>query len=235
MPMDSVLIKYIFDQGRQILLDNTRWMAWNLFLAVVPMVLSAILFRHTKFHALVARVMPVALNQRHRSGFWWLGSVICLAFLPNAPYILTDIIHFVRFVWASSVWISALVLVPLFSLFLLAGFLAYVISLINLGFYLNHIGLRRYVFTIEIVIHALSAVGVYLGRFLRFNSWDLVTNLDGVALSLFQDVLSKRPMTSIVVIFILVTGLYAVFKPVTLAIAAYYQNDRCHRLTESQG
>jgi uncharacterized membrane protein len=232
--MDSVLIKYIFDQGRHLLSDNARWMAWNLLLAVIPMVLSAILFRHSKFNLLTTPLMPMALNQRHRSAFWWVGVIAFLAFLPNAPYVLTDVIHFVRLVWASSVWISTFVLIPLFSLFFLAGFLAYVIALVNLGFYLNHIGLRRYVFTTEIVIHALSAVGVYLGRFLRFNSWDLMTNLNDVALSIFQDVLNKRPMASIAVIFILITGLYALFKQVTLAMAAYHQGDRC-QLTESQG
>lgn len=231
--MDKVLFRYIFDQGHQILWANMRWMAWNLFLAIIPMLLSAILFRQTKLSAFTAGLIPVSLKQRHRSWVWWVGAATFLAFLPNAPYILTDIIHFVRLVWASSVWISAFVVVPLFALFFLAGFLAYVISLINLGFYLNYIGLRRYVFTIEIGIHALSAVGVYLGRFLRFNSWDLMTNLDDVALSIFQDVLSKRPMTSIAVIFILVAGLYAVFKQVTLAMAAYHQGD-CDRFVEPQ-
>ncbi len=232
--MDSVLIKYIFDQGRQLLSDNTRWMAWNLFLAVIPMVMSCILFRHTKFNAVTAAVMPIALNQRHRSWLWWIGVAVFLAFLPNAPYILTDVIHFVRFIQAYSVWIAAFVIVPLFTLFFLGGLFCYVISLINLGAYLKHIGLRRYVFTIEIVIHALSAVGVYLGRFLRFNSWDLMTNLDDVARSIVEDVLGKRPLTSIVITFILIFGLYAVFKHVALAMAAYYRNDRCH-LIEPQG
>ena len=228
--MDYVLFKYIFDQGRQLLANNARWMCWNLLLAVIPMLLSAILFRQTKFNPIIAGLFPIALKQRHRSVFWWVGVATYLAFLPNAPYVLTDVIHFVRLVWASSVWISAFVLIPLFSLFFLVGFLAYVIALINLGAYLNHIGLRRYVFTVEVIIHALSAVGVYLGRFLRFNSWDLMMNLDDVAMSVVDDVLSKRPMASIAVIFILVAGLYVMFKQVTLAMAAYYETDR--RLTE---
>ena len=224
--MDSVLIKYIYDQGHQLLSDNARWMAWNLLLAIIPMVLSRILFRHIKFNAVTAAIIPIALNQRHRAWLWWVGVVVFLAFLPNAPYILTDIIHFVRFIQAYSVWIAAFVIVPLFSLFFITGFLAYVISLVNVGFYLNHIGLRRYVLLMEVIIHALSAVGVYLGRFLRFNSWDLMTNFDDVAMSIVDDVLRKRPMTSIAITFLLIAGLYAMFKPVTLAMAAYYQPDR---------
>jgi uncharacterized membrane protein len=225
--MDSVLIKDIFlNHGRYILSANSRWMTWNLFLAIVPFVLSVILFRHTKFHQWIPGLFPTALNLRHRSWLWWLGVAAFIAFLPNAPYVLTDVIHFVRQVQIYSVWVGAFVLVPLFSLFFLAGFLAYVVSLVNLGFYLSRIGLRRYVLGIEVVIHLLSAVGVYLGRIMRFNSWDLMVNLDEVAMSIVEDVLKKGSMVWITVTFILIAFLYVLFKQIALAMAAYYLRDR---------
>jgi uncharacterized membrane protein len=64
----------------QILRFNMRWMTWNLFLAFIPLALSVWLFR----------------IKRRRSGVWWLGFLVFFAFLPNAPYLLTDIIHFIE-------------------------------------------------------------------------------------------------------------------------------------------
>ena len=52
-------------------------LGWNLFLALTPLGLSFVLFR-----------INLKLN-----GLWWLGAIVFFAFLPNAPYVLTDIIH----------------------------------------------------------------------------------------------------------------------------------------------
>jgi uncharacterized membrane protein len=231
--MDVSLINHIFGDGSHLIAENAGWMSWNLFLAIVPLVLSVVLFRHPKFGRVKLQVFPLVLNQRHRSLPWCLTVGVFFAFLPNAPYILTDVVHFVELITGyNSVWLSTFVIVPLFALFLLTGFAAYVISLINLGAYLNQIGLRRHVFTVEIVIHALNAVGIYLGRFLRFNSWDLVTNLHGVAMSIPDELLNKRPMLVIAVTFIVIAVLYVPFKQMFLAISAYGQGDR-RQLAES--
>jgi uncharacterized membrane protein len=231
--MDISLINHIFGTGLSVIAENADWMSWNLFLAIVPLILSVVLFRPASFGKIKLNLFPTALNQRLRSLPWWLTVLAFIAFLPNAPYILTDVIHFFRLDESyDSILISTFLLVPLFTLFLLAGFGAYVISLINLGAYLNQIGLRRHVFTVEILIHALNAVGIYLGRFLRFNSWDLVTNLHGVAMSIPDELLNKRPMLVIAVTFIVIAGLYVPFKHMFLAISAYGQGNR-RQLAES--
>ena len=62
---------------------NFQWMGWNLFLAIIPCVLSFILF---------ARRSPRRLS---KNPIWWFGLAVFILFLPNAPYIITDIIHFV--------------------------------------------------------------------------------------------------------------------------------------------
>src|SRR5262245_32830462 len=54
-------------------------MAWNTMLAVIPFVLALTLF--------------VPASRRPRTPFWWIGLAAFVAFLPNAPYVLTDIIH----------------------------------------------------------------------------------------------------------------------------------------------
>ncbi len=60
-----------------VLAGNARWMGWNLLLALVPLALALLLFR----------------GRRERTALWWLGTAAFVAFLPNAPYVMTDVIH----------------------------------------------------------------------------------------------------------------------------------------------
>ena len=222
--MELWTVKYVLLNAIDILHSNARWMGWNLFLAIVPLLLSVLLFRRTQLGSSPVTVPSMSLHHRHRSWLWWLGVLTFTAFLPNAPYILTDVIHFVNDVrYASSVWLIALVLIPLYGAFIFAGFEAYVLSLINVGYYLKQRGLGRYILRTELAIHALSALGIYLGRFLRFNSWDIVTHLDTLAVTILDDVLAKRPLLTIALTFLLVSALYVPLKQINLAIAAYWK------------
>lgn len=216
-------IQYVLLNAADILYGNARWMSWNLFLAIVPLILSVLLFRRTQLGTSTLIVPPLPLHLRHRSWLWWVGVLTFIAFLPNAPYILTDVIHFIDEVrqYAHSIWVITLVLIPLYVFFIFAGLEAYVVSLINLGYYLQQRGLGHYILRAELAIHALSAVGIYLGRFLRFNSWDIVTRLDALAMTILDDVLAKRPLLTIGVTFLLISALYVPLKQANLAIAAY--------------
>ncbi len=184
-------------------LSNCRWMSWNLFLAFVPLALSVWLFR----------------RKRGRSLLWWLGLLVFFAFLPNAPYVLTDVIHLIDQIRRiNSVWIITLFVIPVYLLFIVSGFEAYVLSLINLGYYLNRLGLGRWILGAELLTHALSAVGIYLGRFLRFNSWDFITAPDALATSVLEDLVGKRPLVINGLTFAVVAGLYWMMKRVSLAL-----------------
>lgn len=209
------LISAVWD----VLRSNSRWMTWNLFLAFVPLALSVWLFR----------------KRRRRSSLWWLGFLVFFAFLPNAPYVLTDVIHLVEDIrQINSVWMITLVVIPVYLVFTLAGFEAYVLSLINLGYYLNRLGRSKWVLGVELLTHALCAIGIYLGRFLRFNSWDFITQPDALATSVVEDVLGKRPLVIITITFVVVAGLYWILKRVSLgillqkrgAIPLYEQTDK---------
>ncbi|WP_016951309.1 DUF1361 domain-containing protein [Anabaena sp. PCC 7108] len=185
----------------QVLQINIRWMTWNLFLAFIPLVLSIWLFR----------------TKRGRSWVWWLGFLAFYAFLPNAPYLLTDVIHLIDDIRRiSSVWIITLVLIPTYLLVILGGFEAYVISLINLGYYLQRIGKNKWVFGVELITHALSAVGIYWGRFLRFNSWDFITQPDAILTKGVEELFGKQPLVIILITFVVLSGLYWLMKRVTL-------------------
>lgn len=198
------MLEELANQLWYVLQTHSRWMSWNLFLAFISLGLSFFLFRRKRIK---------------RSVFWWLGFLIFFAFLPNAPYVLTDIIHLVTYIRkVDSIWLITLILIPLYLLFILLGFEAYVISLVNLGSYLNRIGKTRWTVSTELITHALCAVGVYLGRFQRFNSWDLVTQLDTVATSVVEDLLGKRPVVIIAITFMIITGLYWIAKQISLGI-----------------
>ncbi|NEP58279.1 MAG: DUF1361 domain-containing protein [Symploca sp. SIO2G7] len=183
---------------------HSGWMIWNLFLAFIPLALSFWLFR---------------TNTRSRSIIWWVGLIIFILFLPNAPYLLTDIKHLIGAIRSNySIWVITLVLIPQHLTVILLGFQAYVICVMNLGYYLQQQGASKFILWAELMTHALCAIGVYLGRFQRFNSWDLVTQPNDLAMSVINDLTAKRPLLVMIVTFMVITVLYWVIKQVTLGV-----------------
>jgi uncharacterized membrane protein len=138
-------------------------MGWDLFLAGVPLAIAYAVFRR--------RFLPLAIG--------WIGMVLFVLFLPNAAYPLTDFLHFVLKVRQRPYlpsWAVAACVVPEYLLYIGISFLAYVWSVKFAGDYLRRIGRSRLVFPAELSLHALSAIGIYLGRALRLNSWDALTH-----------------------------------------------------------
>lgn len=183
---------------------HSGWIIWNLFLAFIPLALSFWLFRQ---------------RTNSRSFLWWIGLIVFIAFLPNAPYLLTDIIHLIRAIRSGySVWIITLIFIPLHLFAILSGFEAYVVSLINQGHYLKRQGAEKFIVWAELITHVLSAIGVYLGRFRRFNSWDFVADPGNVLLVTANDLTAKRPLLVIVITFVVITVFYWLIKQVTLGL-----------------
>lgn len=192
------------------------WILWNLFLAFIPLVLSFWLFRR---------------QTNDRSLLWWLGWLVFIAFLPNAPYLLTDIIHLIRGTRVGyATWIIALVFIPLHIAAITSGFEAYVISLINQGHYLKRQGQRHLVLWSELAVHGLCAIGIFLGRFRRLNSWDLVTDPGNVLIATIDDLTAKLPLLVIVITFIVLTVLYWIMKQITLGLVLRFRQVRHDRL-----
>ena len=192
---------------------STFFMLWNTFLAIIPFALSLWLFRGRASSASRSSIMRLS---------WWVGLCTFVAFLPNAPYVMTDIIHLVRFIREGApLWTVVLVLIPQYLIFILVGVEAYVASLINLGHYLRRHGRRQWIRPAELTLHALCAIGSYLGRFPRFNSWDIVTGPHRVAVYLVKALLTPESLAVMVVTAVIITAVYWPMKQVTLAIMLY--------------
>ncbi|NJL20220.1 MAG: DUF1361 domain-containing protein [Leptolyngbyaceae cyanobacterium SM1_3_5] len=180
------------------------WIAWNLFLAFIPLALSFWLFRR-----------PSTV----RDVLWWTGFVVFIAFLPNAPYLLTDIIHLIRGTQSGySPWVIALAFIPLHVSAILLGFEAYVVSVINQSSYLKRIGAKAWILWSELATHLLCAIGVFMGRFRRYNSWDLVTDPGNVIVTTIDDLTDRLPALVILLTFVILTVLYWIFKQITLGL-----------------
>jgi uncharacterized membrane protein len=186
---------------------NGSWMAWNLLLALFPLAVALVLF----------------LQPTRRNLAWWLGVGVFLAFLPNAPYVLTDVIHLVDDArTTSSSAVVSFALLPQYAVFFLVGFEAYVLSLLLVGRYLQRIGLARWVVPVEVGLHALCAVGVHLGRFERLNTWDVLTRP-----ALIGRGIAGMSGPLLVLAFLSIALGYLVMKHITLAVLAY-RSSRIH-------
>jgi len=127
---------------------------WNLFLATVPYCFSRQL---KKFRRISLKVVAILL-------FW-------LLFLPNAPYIITDLFHFEERP-PVPYWFDLLLVVS----GAWNGVVLGITSLMQVERFLkNHIQLK-WIMPATIVLITLCSYGIYLGRFKRYNSWSIVTN-----------------------------------------------------------
>lgn len=183
----------------------TQWIGWNLFLAYIPLVLSFWLFRRR--------------SPGQPRFVWGLGVILFLAFLPNAPYVLTDIIHLLAGIRDGiSGWFLVLVFIPKNVIAILLGFQAYVLALINVGSFVRQQGYQKWLPLIELGLHFLCAIGVYLGRFIRFNSWDLATRPGNVFVTTLNLLTRREPIIVILFGFFVLTLLYWLMKQVTIGL-----------------
>lgn len=181
------MIELIAGIGRH-LLASLPWMSGNLLLALFPWALATWLFR---------------TGQAIRRSAWVLRAV-CVAFLPNAAYVLTDVIHLPRHVRSEpSDAVVVLGVLPLFAAFMAIGFVAYMDVVHRIAAWARSIGWTRRTWPVEFSLHAVSSVGIYLGRVHRFNSWDLVSRPDDVGTTAIAAFTRPLPVAEMLLTFVL--------------------------------
>src|SRR5262249_10536961 len=145
----------------------------------------------------------------------------------NAAYTVTDVIHFVAEIREQPdlpIWSVIYVIIPKYIAFMFIGFQAHVISLILAGNYLQWISHRRWVLPAELALNFLCAVGVYWGRFLRFNSWEVVTQPQKIANQVLGTLNNEFGVEKIGWYFAVITLGYFLFKSVDLAVWEHWHH-----------
>lgn len=149
--------------------SHFSFLVWNLFLAWIPFLIS----------------WQMRLKQNkliHYSLF-----ALWLLFLPNAPYIVTDLVHLKQHENRLLFWYDMMLLFSFAWNGLILGFL----SINRIHAFMNVNLNRQFAWLIVFILLFLCAYGVYLGRFERFNSWDLFTNPVLLIADIFNDL--KHP------------------------------------------
>jgi uncharacterized membrane protein len=153
------------------------FLVWNLFLAWVPLVSAWFLYNRTSKYGLTWSKANIALF------------VVWLLFLPNAFYIFTDFIHLYRYGGVPLMYDIVLI-----STYSLIGMILGFISLIMV----HKRALKRFGTAghwLPVAALLASGFAIYLGRELRWNSWDVIFNPFGILFDVSERFLNPSEHT----------------------------------------
>ena len=139
--------------------DRHTGLIWNLFLAWIPFILAYIAHAVSWRRIWVYLVLPFI-------AFVWL------IFFPNAPYMLTDLQDLARRAGDAPLWYDVIIVVWCSWTGMLLG----VISLYLMQDIVTRTFRRFAGWAFVFIISGLSSFGIYIGRFVRLNSWDILQN-----------------------------------------------------------
>ncbi|MDI9363447.1 MAG: DUF1361 domain-containing protein [Flavobacterium sp.] len=151
----SILFTLVLVVARIVYTSNFSYIfyGWNLLLATVPLLCSSRLQKHTSIG--FTTILLLAL---------WL------LFLPNAPYVITDIFHY-KLREPIPMWYDLLIVTTGAWNGLLLG----IVSLMQVDKFLQNFWGKVWVQGFVFSSLMLCGYGVYIGRYSRYNSWDIVT------------------------------------------------------------
>ena len=199
-------------------------MAWNIFLNIVPLIIAKHIFlnqnsplhidtkltyKTNKSKLQVKTLNQSPLSKKSLNGALWLALfIIFYLFLPNEPYVITDILHFydqIRWSMFSYSLISIL-LIPQYLILILSGMINYIL---NIRIFTNWAQAQKskkrklwFIFIYGIT-PVIMSIAIWLGRFFRFNSWEFFHKLPKI-LSQFQFLTLPSHQFFIFIIFIFV-------------------------------
>lgn len=154
--MSLLLVRFLYSNTM-----DYRFYGWNTFLAAIPYLVSTQLIKLRKMGAASILFM----------GVW-------LLFFPNAPYMITDLFHYeVR--PEVPYWYDLLLVISAAWNGLILG----LVSLMNIETFLARHLKQFWVMAGVFLSLLLCSYGVFIGRYLRFNSWDIFTDPGYIAYS----------------------------------------------------
>ncbi len=190
----STFLVFGYFTGRVLLSNRITFgfVPWNLFLAWLPYLFS----------------MLMDLIHQVRPRWWWAQIIpggLWLLFLPNAFYIMTDFIHLTQR-QSIPIWYDAglLAITAWTGIFLAIVSLHTVQSIVQsyLGTWVS--------WGFALIVIGLSGYGVYLGRFLRWNSWDVLSNPLGIAYSSLDPLINPITNADKIGFMVMYTSLFLV-------------------------
>lgn len=155
-------IGVILASVRMLRSDSSRYafLIWNLMLAWIPFLLASLAYTLANARW---RILYVVIF--FAAGAW-------LVFFPNAPYILTDFQHLSVVTDGIPVWYDVVLLIW----FAWTGLLLGIVSLYLMQEIIARMLGKTASWLFVIAVTGMSSFGIYIGRFLRWNSWDTWNN-----------------------------------------------------------
>lgn len=172
------------------------FLPWNLFLAWLPLLFA----------------LGLRINLAKNRWLSWqnLGlSVLWLGFLPNSFYLMSDLIHL-----QSSGEVSILYDVAMIMSFVFNGMILGYMST-----YLVHLQLLKRLKALQAhavigLVFLASGFAIYLGRYLRWNTWDVLVNPAGLLFDLTERIINPlihiQTYTVTLVFFVVIASTYMV-------------------------
>jgi uncharacterized membrane protein len=135
--------------------SHYEFLVWNLILAWVPVALAVVAWRVSFRRGVLGRLTLV------------VTAIVWLAFFPNAPYILTDFVHLVDIHDHVPLWYDVI----LIGWYAWTGLLLGILSLRLMQDIVTRGAGRVSGWALVVAVTVLGSIGIYIGRFLRWNSW----------------------------------------------------------------
>ncbi len=192
------LISLVLFGLRVIAAQNIRYwfLVWNLALAWLPVLFVWLLIKQLK-------------TKRWQEPLPMLLTLLWLGFLPNSFYLISDLIHL-----QSTGDIGVLFDTVMFMSFILNGLVAGYLSLYHVHKQLIKRKGREKAHILIGVILLLVSFAIYLGRTLRWNSWDVLLNPAGVLFDVSERVISPlehpQAIVTTTTFFLLLGSVYIV-------------------------
>lgn len=131
------------------------FLIWNLFLAYTPLGVTSIMRQQS--------------NMMKRWYWFYPALLLWLVLLPNAPYIITDFVHLKKETNVP-VWFEVLLIAS----FSVCGMLFGLASMKDMFSMIAKRSSQRIAWVAMGVFSILCGFGMYVGRFLRYNTWDIL-------------------------------------------------------------